>query len=320
MKKVVFSLLCFSLILSNSSFASPASVLELLAKEAVKAVGGEIGKAAIEKFKALFNSNKEIAKKGNPKLAHETPLKNKGMWTISPGNLSQKDLERLAKILKSLDNDTDQVIKIKGSDNVVATTQNGSVRFGTYQEIVGSSAVNSINQQETKTVISDSPGAVVNSPGATIGSDSSGHNSRSADQGTTAIKIENAKDIVLKDIHTSGIDKVLDAKNVEGLAARSITAEKEKFQSQLVEITDKNFINERVMLDGHFFKNCKFDNCTIAIDQGNFRLMGCTFSNCTLLLGQNAMNIALFMKGYFGDHPISFEGEAKALADKAFRK
>lgn len=168
MKKLVFFLLCFAFIyLTNSSFASPASVLELLAKEAIKAVGGEIGKAAIEKFKDLFNSNKEIAKKGNPKLAHEPPLKNKEMWAISPGNLSRKDIEKLARILKSLDNDTDQVIKIKGSDNVVATTENGSVSFGTYQEIVGSSDVNSLNQQQTKTIISDSPNAIVNSPGAT---------------------------------------------------------------------------------------------------------------------------------------------------------
>ena len=138
MKKLVFVLLILPLIVINSSFGSPASVLGQLAKEAIKAAGGEIGKAAIEKFKDLFNSNKEIAKKGNPKLAHKAPLNNKGVWTISPGKLSQKDLTKLAKILKSLDDDTDQVIKIEGSDNVVATTQKGDVSFGTYQEIVGS--------------------------------------------------------------------------------------------------------------------------------------------------------------------------------------
>lgn len=151
--------------MTNSSFASPASVLESLAKEAIKAVGGEIGKAAIEKFKDLFNSNKEIAKKGNPTLTLDAPLKNKRIWTISPGNLNQKDLEKLVKILKSLDNDTDQVIKIKGSDNVVVSTQNGNVSFGTYQKILGN-GVNSINQEETKTININSPGSIVNSPGA----------------------------------------------------------------------------------------------------------------------------------------------------------
>lgn len=96
----------------------------------------------------LFNDDKEIAKKGKPQLKEEKLVKEKRIWTISPGKLSSKDdLKELAKILKSIDNDIDQVIKISGSDNVVATSGSGNVNLGTYQEILGSNSVTSFNQQ-----------------------------------------------------------------------------------------------------------------------------------------------------------------------------
>jgi len=141
MKKVGLLIVFLFLITYSTSDASVGSLFGLIAKEALKATASEAGKTVVEEFKKLFNHDKEIAKKGKPELKEGKLVRDKRMWTISRGNLSRNDLKELAKILKSIDNDTDQVIKVNGSDNVVATTQSGNVNFGNYQEILGGNLV-----------------------------------------------------------------------------------------------------------------------------------------------------------------------------------
>jgi len=147
MRRVVLALVLLFIITSGMSHATLAPFLKVIAKEAIKGASGELGKTVIEEFKRLFNNDKEIAKKGNPQLKEGKLVQNKRRWIISPGKLSSDDLKELAKILKSVDNNIDQEIKVNGSDNVVATTQSGNVNFGTYQEVLGDNAVTSFNQQ-----------------------------------------------------------------------------------------------------------------------------------------------------------------------------
>jgi hypothetical protein len=145
-KAVLFSIFLF-LLASSTSHASLVPLFRVIATEALKSAATEVGKTAVKEFMKLFNDDKEIAKKGKPQLKEEKLVKEKRIWTISPGKLSKDDLKELAKILKSIDNDMDQVIKIRGSDNVVATSGSGNVNLGTYQEILGSNSVTSFNQQ-----------------------------------------------------------------------------------------------------------------------------------------------------------------------------
>jgi hypothetical protein len=147
MKKVVPIFVFLFFITSSLSYANLTSLFRVIAKEALKSAATETGKTAVEEFMKLFNSDKGIAKKGDPKLQGGKLDKNTRNWTIAPGNLSKKDLKELAKILKSIDNGTEQIIKINGSNNVVATTQKGNVNFGTYQEILSNNSIISFNQQ-----------------------------------------------------------------------------------------------------------------------------------------------------------------------------
>jgi hypothetical protein len=147
MKKAVLFFVFLFLFASSTSHASLVPLFRVIATEALKSAATEVGKTAVKEFMKLFNDDKEIAKKGKPHLKEEKLVKEKRIWTISPGKLSKDDLKELAKILKSIDNDIDQVIKISGSDNVVATSGSGNVNLGTYQEIFGSNSVTSFNQE-----------------------------------------------------------------------------------------------------------------------------------------------------------------------------
>lgn len=118
-RSMVFCLLlcsCAAYAHGTPTYALSAVVKEI-AKEAFKAVGTEACKTGVECFKSLFNRNKDIAKNNkNPQLQGGGVKGNKRIWNMAPvGNLSTPELKEIAKILKSIDQNREQVITITRS-------------------------------------------------------------------------------------------------------------------------------------------------------------------------------------------------------------
>jgi hypothetical protein len=150
-KKLIFAI-CFILVTTAThaqGFALGA-ILSELAKEAVKSVGSEAGKSAIDYFKDLFNGQRGIAKnKNNPKLTNGTLDNNVREWKLSPsGSLSREEINEIAKTLKSLEPDKEQSItfEIDNHQQIVQTSQQGLINIKDVQ----SSTVNIyMNQGQT---------------------------------------------------------------------------------------------------------------------------------------------------------------------------
>ena len=148
---LISALICF--ILVNSASAAPAAntfstLLGSLVMEALKSVGSEIGKAAVDRFKALFNANKDLARnRRHPQLSGGEVKGKERIWVVSPaGNLSKDDIAQIARTLRYLDQDRDQrvSVKIDKEDLVVTANQAGVNIQGV--EIRGDSNITSTAQ------------------------------------------------------------------------------------------------------------------------------------------------------------------------------
>ena len=53
-------------------------------------------------------------------------------------------------------------------------------------------------------------------------------------------------------------------------------------QKQLIEVVGRTFIKQTVVLDGHRYVDCKFDNCTIEYHGGNYEIDGSYMRYCQL--------------------------------------
>lgn len=91
-------------------------------------------------------------------------------------------------------------------------------------------------------------------------------------------------------------------------------------KQRLERIVNRPFENMRINLDDKLFELCNFKDCEIVTETGNFGLSGCNFSNCRLTLGPQAFNVALLLQGFFPQANLPFMGQAKEIADKAFRR
>jgi hypothetical protein len=82
---VISALICFVSV--NVSSANVFAVLlASLMTEALKSVASEAGKAAVDRFKALFNKNKDLARsRKRPQLSGGDVKGNERIWVVSPG-------------------------------------------------------------------------------------------------------------------------------------------------------------------------------------------------------------------------------------------
>lgn len=48
------------------------------------------------------------------------------------------------------------------------------------------------------------------------------------------------------------------------------------------------FFKQDVTLDGYAFENCKFEECRLVVEKGNFRLLNCALSGCIIFYSGDA--------------------------------
>ncbi len=125
---VIFALICVVTVNTSSANVFSGYLMKLVG-EALKSVGTEAGKAVVDRFKALFNKNNEIARNnGNPKISGGEVKGKERIWVVSPaGSLSKDDIREIARVLRFLDNERDQRInvKINNEDLSVMANQTG---------------------------------------------------------------------------------------------------------------------------------------------------------------------------------------------------
>jgi hypothetical protein len=71
-----------------------------------------------------------------------------------------------------------------------------------------------------------------------------------------------------------------------------------------VNYRNRKFVKEKVLLDGHTFKDCHFKDCIIILEKGDTAISGCRFENCKLMLQGNAYTIARIIKQFTGESPL----------------
>lgn len=57
-----------------------------------------------------------------------------------------------------------------------------------------------------------------------------------------------------------------------GVASSPVDCSRDIAQGPLIQITGKSFYNERVLLDGHAYSDCRFDHVTLVTNGGGFSL------------------------------------------------
>ena len=67
---------------------------------------------------------------------------------------------------------------------------------------------------------------------------------------------------------------------------------------------DINKENETVLLDGHEFTNCKFQNCKMVYGGGEMpKLQHCHFAGCSWQLDEAAKRTVLFLRSIYHSGP-----------------
>jgi hypothetical protein len=133
---LILLVLIFSTISHAQIQAAPlfSVIVKEIARAAVVAVASEVGKSAIDHFKTLFNKNKKIADNfGKPQLKRGKISNKKRVWSLSPtGSLKKEEINELAEVLRSIDNNTVQEISVRiGNNNrIISSTQGGKVVIG----------------------------------------------------------------------------------------------------------------------------------------------------------------------------------------------
>jgi len=66
----------------------------------------------------------------------------------------------------------------------------------------------------------------------------------------------------------------------------------------------QTFRNEDIYLDGHSWFNCKFYDCNVIIERGEFDVLQCEFTRCKLTAKGNAIAILKIAKLFFPQIPL----------------
>jgi hypothetical protein len=67
---------------------------------------------------------------------------------------------------------------------------------------------------------------------------------------------------------------------------------------------NKNFVKERIEVDGHAYENCEFEDCMIVLEKGETEIKGCKFNHCRLVLLGQALRIAKILSLFTGGKPL----------------
>jgi hypothetical protein len=67
---------------------------------------------------------------------------------------------------------------------------------------------------------------------------------------------------------------------------------------------NKEFVKERIELDGHAYENCEFEDCMIVLEKGETEIKGCKFNHCRLVLLGQALRIAKILSLFVGGKPL----------------
>jgi hypothetical protein len=67
---------------------------------------------------------------------------------------------------------------------------------------------------------------------------------------------------------------------------------------------NKNFVKERIEVDGHAYENCEFKDCMIVLEKGEAEIKGCRFNQCRLVLLGQALRIAKILSLFTGGNPL----------------
>lgn len=74
--------------------------------------------------------------------------------------------------------------------------------------------------------------------------------------------------------------------------------------SKRIQVRGKTFENQDVNLDGHTWMDCKFINCNIIVEWGDFDLISNTFDHCRLIAKRGAEGILKVAKVFFPQIPL----------------
>jgi hypothetical protein len=67
---------------------------------------------------------------------------------------------------------------------------------------------------------------------------------------------------------------------------------------------NKNFVKERIEVDGHAYENCEFEDCMVVLEKGETEIKGCNFNQCRLVLLGQALRIAKILSLFTGGTPL----------------
>lgn len=71
-----------------------------------------------------------------------------------------------------------------------------------------------------------------------------------------------------------------------------------------IPVEHQTFTDDDIYLDEHSWFDCKFINCRIIIERGEFDLIQCSFDTCKLIAKGNAISIIKLLKLFYPDIPI----------------
>ncbi len=210
--------------------------------EAVKSVGREAGKTAVDWFKTLFNTNKELKRdRKNPQLSGGEVKDKERIWLVSPpGNLSKEEIKEIARTLRYLDDDRDQRVSVRiDKDDLIVLANRTGVDVQRV-DIRGDSNVISTAQGSGSTSIALGPGSTLNIqiPGL------------APEQVSAMLKNANRADEALKKGQTSVEEAKKNAeeakKNIEAINRELSKITREKFDALPVDA--KKWVHEMDMV------------------------------------------------------------------------
>ena len=81
-------------------------------------------------------------------------------------------------------------------------------------------------------------------------------------------------------------------------------------KSNKIPVRNQTFKNEDIYLDGHSWFKCKFHNCNIIIERGEFDVVQCEFQDCKLTAKGNAISMLKIVKLFFPQIPLINDTES----------
>ncbi len=86
---------------------------------------------------------------------------------------------------------------------------------------------------------------------------------------------------------------------VVGQAAKNLLPAPARFLNifSRPEIHDKCYQDEKIVLDGHVYVNCRFERCVLDISSANYDLIGCVIDlSCTLTYTSSVADVLRFFE------------------------